>query len=151
MCWSPKAAPTGSHTLGHHWQSTQRQEWISHTGGHTHTNLSVSKELRNPYLKDFQDLICFLLRHDGIIVEAAELSLKPEGINVSGVKILLFGHHHIACVSQLKRQEHVMLDFWLCQWFSTIFNSKSPLCWRQYSKTLLCKLICPYCTSAVIK
>lgn len=93
-----------------------------------HTNLSVSKNVRNPYLKDFQDLICFLLRHDGIIVEAAELSLKPEGINVSGVKILLFGHHYIACVSQLKRQEHVRLDFWLCQWFPSISNSKSPLC-----------------------
>lgn len=35
------------------------------------------------YLEDFQDFIGFLLGDDGIVVETAELTLEPKGIDVS--------------------------------------------------------------------
>lgn len=44
-------------------------------------------ELRN--LEDFQDFVCLLLRDDGVIVEPAELTLEPEGVDVPRVQLFL--------------------------------------------------------------
>lgn len=55
------------------------------------------------YLENFQNLISFLLRHNGIIIETTELSLKPKSINISWVKVLLFICHHITCTPKLDR------------------------------------------------
>lgn len=46
-------------------------------------------------LQDFQDFIGFLLGDDGVVVEAAELTLEPEGIDVSRVKVFFLDGHHV--------------------------------------------------------
>ncbi|TRZ02210.1 hypothetical protein DNTS_030438, partial [Danionella cerebrum] len=58
---------------------------------HTITSCKLIVDMTILYLKDLQDLICFLLGHDGIVVEATELSLKPESINISrGAALISF-------------------------------------------------------------
>lgn len=68
----------------------------------------------NTYLEDLQNLICFLLRDYGIVIETAELTLEPEGIDVTRVQLLLLGCHHITCHTKLQgnMEMHVSLVQW---------------------------------------
>jgi len=54
------------------------------------------------HLQDLQHFVRLLLGHDGIVVEAAQLPLKPKGVDVSRMQILLLRTHQLARRHQLQ-------------------------------------------------
>lgn len=68
--------------------------------------LPSPKNLKGTDLEDLQDLVCLFLGHDGVVVEAAELALQPEGVDVPGVQVLLLGAHQLPCGHQLPNPKY---------------------------------------------
>lgn len=83
---------------------------VSQRPTHPHRHTETNKT----HLEDLQNLICFLLRDYGIVIETAELTLEPEGIDVTRVQLLLLGCHHITCHTKLQgnMEMHVSLVQW---------------------------------------
>ena len=64
--------------------------------GSLHITLTSKEKNKQAYLEDVQDFVRFLLGDDGVVVEAAELPLEPEGVDVARMQVLLLGRHHVA-------------------------------------------------------
>lgn len=77
------------------------------------------------HLEDVQDLVGLLLGDNGVVVEAAELPLEPEGVDVSGMQVLFLGRHHVACDAELKKIAIQRNVFSVSEWWVRL--ERAPL------------------------
>lgn len=66
-------------------------------------SIRAKQASKQAHLQDFQHFVCLFLGHDGVVIETAQLALKPKGVDVSGMEIFLLGAHQLTGSHQLGR------------------------------------------------